>query len=333
MEKNIQNSFQQASVLTLKICITVAITFGIITLIQYAKAAWQDPTCDPSVDPGAAGCAVAAPLNVSSTTQTKAGALSLGALLTAKNGFKVEAGSVDLPTGTINGNEVLNGDLTEVDLKQVSADQNTGTGLDASEIDDIYVRNTGDTIAGNLLINGTFGVVGTGIVATIQGDIDLNGNLVASGVIETESTGHFKGTGFELTNVESVNNDAAGAQMGDVRTLIFFGQLDARQEKSISLAAYGIPHDGQAIIPIDLQALKCLGCNTTNSNDWKNYDPVNESNLRYERCNGGSFVGANNNRIVIQNEDVNTIGFFSVIFKYYSVPSLAQPCLFINRDF
>ncbi|MFA5995120.1 MAG: hypothetical protein WCW27_03535 [Patescibacteria group bacterium] len=57
---------------------TLVILFGVQ---RGVLAAWQEPTCDPAVDPGAEGCNISAPLNVSEARQTKLGSI------TAQSGF------------------------------------------------------------------------------------------------------------------------------------------------------------------------------------------------------------------------------------------------------
>ncbi len=59
------------------------ISLCMFLVAPYARAAWNQPTCDPDVDgPTHASCNVSAPINLSTAAQTKAGPLTLGDSLT-----------------------------------------------------------------------------------------------------------------------------------------------------------------------------------------------------------------------------------------------------------
>lgn len=294
----------------LKVGISVVATFGLVTLFQIAYAAWQDPPagCDPNNDPGSDACKVSAPLNVSDITQTKLGQLIVGGLLTGKAGLKIEAGDVVLPNETINGNEIKNGDVTEADLAQIATDENTGSGLDASEIDDIYLRSDKSDI-----MNGTLGVIGAGgIAATFKGNVSVEGNLTATGVIEAQDTGHFKGKGTELIQVQSLQNQAAGGPAPEIKTASFIAYINSHwpvNVLTINLSNYGIPGNGKSIMPLELQGIKCLNCV---NQEFIRYDPTVEENLKYTRCNGSTF-----RNIITMRGDRNQSGYYIVTFSYY----------------
>lgn len=69
--KNILDRDLSPRVIFSTIILSLILAFG----INLTFAAWSDPTCDPTIDPGP--CNPAAPLNVSSTTQTKSGDLRI----------------------------------------------------------------------------------------------------------------------------------------------------------------------------------------------------------------------------------------------------------------
>lgn len=69
-------------------------------------ATWAEPSCDPSDDPTL--CNIAAPINVSSTDQTKSGGLTIGGTLTA-NGSSIFASSGSI---TADGSVLVRGSLT-----------------------------------------------------------------------------------------------------------------------------------------------------------------------------------------------------------------------------
>ncbi|MBU0731877.1 tail fiber domain-containing protein [Patescibacteria group bacterium] len=66
-----------------------------------ALADWVEPTCNPTVDPDA--CNIAAPLNVSSAEQGKAGILNLQSTLNVQNGLVVGSGYFGSDTAPADG--------------------------------------------------------------------------------------------------------------------------------------------------------------------------------------------------------------------------------------
>ncbi|MBI2415299.1 MAG: hypothetical protein HYV33_01400 [Candidatus Kerfeldbacteria bacterium] len=126
-------------------------------LPQLAGAAvWQEPTCDPSTDPSA--CNIAVPLNVSSSAQTKQGALTVVGSLTVNNGFTLAGGLLSLPDNSVT-DPMVSDNLTasifhsggSTDAVDLNSTEVSGT-LSAVAVEDIWVNVIGDTMSGKLLI-------------------------------------------------------------------------------------------------------------------------------------------------------------------------------------
>lgn len=148
-------------------------TLGLLSIFPVAaQAEWQEPTCDPSVDPN--NCNISAPINVSSVDQAKSGALRIDGDLVAGAGFKLEggltitSGSLSLPqdsiiddmvsnTLTASGFERVPGtaavDLSSWDLSDPSNAEVVGT-LDIGAVGDNWVDEIGDAMSGSLFITG-----------------------------------------------------------------------------------------------------------------------------------------------------------------------------------
>lgn len=156
--------------------------FMLIGLIPLAKAAWVDPGCDPAVS--GPGCAsISAPLNVSSTNQTKTGGITAGGL-TSTNGLNV-TGSVVLPPNSV---------------------------LDAAVQDNVtanrYVLKTGDTVSGNLTVNGTT----TCNNLTANGTLILPNNSVTDAMVTDSITAnkYVARTGDTMTGSLQINSASSG---------------------------------------------------------------------------------------------------------------------------
>lgn len=153
-----------------------------------ALAVWAEPSCDPAVDPTV--CNVSAPLNVSSTDQSKAGGLNIdgtftvgGSLtvngtnsifaspaifngsLTAANSFVFSgsAGNFTLTPDSIEDADVSNnltasqfimGSASVTPAVDLNTTEVTGT-LPASAITDLWVNTTSDTMTGTLTVQPT----------------------------------------------------------------------------------------------------------------------------------------------------------------------------------
>lgn len=134
------------------------------TVIQPAYATWQEPTCDPTNDPNA--CNIAAPINVSSADQIKAGDLTINGIMQADTGLTLSSGgSLSLPNNSVI-DAMVSDDLTSsifirdtagtnaVDLSSWSASYVPGVevvgSLPGAAISPIWVKKAGDTMTGTL---------------------------------------------------------------------------------------------------------------------------------------------------------------------------------------
>ena len=92
-----QTRFKQVTVespLGWAVVIAATLTAGVVLYTAQAKAAvWEEPTCDPSVDP--ASCNISPPLNTSSVGQTKSGDI------TFQGNFQLEDGGVGVSNGSL----------------------------------------------------------------------------------------------------------------------------------------------------------------------------------------------------------------------------------------
>lgn len=160
-------------IITMKYMITLVIGIFLLTMpshLAQAQSFWVEPNCDPSADPTT--CNVSAPLNVSSSTQTKAGSLSVQGTLTSTNAFSFTglkssfSVSADSITDTMVDNDltsnafVRNGDYS-TDGEAVNLGTWTSTSspgaevlgtLPTSAIADDWVNEIGDTMTGELTI-------------------------------------------------------------------------------------------------------------------------------------------------------------------------------------
>lgn len=138
--------------------------------LAQAQSFWIEPNCDPSADPTT--CNVSAPLNVSSSTQTKAGSLTIQGTLSSTNAFSFTGSktnfsvTADSITDTMVDNDltsnafVRNGDYSSsgeaVNLDTWTSTSSTGAEvlgtLPTSAIADDWVNEVGDTMTGELVI-------------------------------------------------------------------------------------------------------------------------------------------------------------------------------------
>lgn len=151
--------------------VIVTIFIVVPTHLVSAQSFWQEPNCDPSIDPAA--CNVAAPLNVSSSNQTKIGGLTIQGTLNATSGFTFSgaASSFSVTPDSITDSMVSN-TLTassfvrngDYSATGAAVNLNTWTStpsasaevlgtLPTSAIADDWVNETGDTMTGELAIN------------------------------------------------------------------------------------------------------------------------------------------------------------------------------------
>lgn len=153
--------------------ITVAIGIIFLTipnhLVQAQTSFWVEPNCDPSADP--TNCNVSAPLNVSTSSQTKAGSLTVQGTLTSSNTFSFTGPNTnfsvtgDSITDSMVSNNlkadafVRDGDTTSTGYGAVNLSSwtSTPTGsaevlgtLSTSAIADDWVNEVGDLMTGEL---------------------------------------------------------------------------------------------------------------------------------------------------------------------------------------
>lgn len=197
------------------ILVTAALVSGGVA--NFASAAWQNPTCDPNVNPDT--CNAAAPINVSGAAQTKNGPLTV-TVNTGINALTVNSGPTGSPVAlAINSsgggfgldiaNSATSGALNINSSGATSAatiNQNFsggtglklnvggtlgGTGIDAGATS----GNTGVGLRGSGSANGVVGV-GFGNGAGVEGTGAGSGNGVEGfiGAGGTGAAGYFDGT-------------------------------------------------------------------------------------------------------------------------------------------
>ncbi|MEX2145263.1 MAG: hypothetical protein WD712_02745, partial [Candidatus Spechtbacterales bacterium] len=90
--------------------LALSVFWGVLVLMfagtMYAFAVWNNPGCDPNIDP--ALCNTSTPLNVSGTGQTKTGGLTLNTA-GAPYGLIVSSGRVGIGTTTPSQTLHVNG--------------------------------------------------------------------------------------------------------------------------------------------------------------------------------------------------------------------------------
>lgn len=154
------------------VLVTAALVSGFV--VTHVTAAWQNPTCDPNVNPDT--CNAAAPINVSAAAQTKNGPLSV-TVNTGVDAFTINAGPTGSPTAL-----AVNSSGGGIGINVVSS--STGGAL--------QITSTGATVAANIAQNNTGG---TGLEVTV------GGTTGGTGVDATASTGSsgigLKGTGSD----------------------------------------------------------------------------------------------------------------------------------------
>lgn len=197
----------------------VLVTAALVSagIANYASAAWQNPTCDPNVNPDT--CNAAAPINVSGAAQTKNGPLTV-TVNTGVNAFTINAGPTGSPVAlAINSsgggvgldiaNSATSGALNisstgASTAAVITQNQSGGTGLTIG-----VGGTTGGTAVEATASTGTTGVgvkgtgsddgvagVGAGNGAGVEGTGAGTGNGV-EGFINTAGTGvagYFDGT-------------------------------------------------------------------------------------------------------------------------------------------
>ncbi len=193
---------------SLTVCITIALPIA-------ANALWVEPTCDPADDPNA--CNVSAPLNVSSVSQTKSGALSITGVLTTNGGLTINtvgltanaaaqfnnnvtvSGTTTLGTLTVNGvsstfnsQAIFNNSISATN-KFTYTGSNANFSLTADSIDDNEVSNT--------LTASIFRGAGSSTDAVDLGTAEVSGTLSSSSVTDVwvNTTGDTISSGTGLT--------------------------------------------------------------------------------------------------------------------------------------
>lgn len=251
----------------------VVVTAALVSagIASYAGAAWQNPTCDPNVNPDT--CNAAAPLNVSSAAQTKNGPLTL-TVNTGVNVFTINSGPTGSPvalqvnsSGGGYGIDIANS-ATSGALRVTSAGASTaasitqnftgglglkvsvggttgGTAIDAAATTSttgVGVQGTGsdDGVAGVGSTNGA-GVEGTG-AGTGNG---VEGFVATGG---TGAAGYFDGTNSNtalktLNGQSSMTSGIANTPTLDVTSTLSGGTgpsaITAQNEGSGAAAVYG----------------------------------------------------------------------------------------------
>lgn len=180
----------------------LVVAFGVSGVLgQSVGAAWQNPLCDPNVNPDS--CNAAAPLNVSAASQTKNGPLAI-TVNTGTNALVINSGPTGSPVGlTVNSsgggsginvvntasggalNATSSGATTAASIMQ---NQSGGTGLNVT-----VAGSTGGTAISAQSTTSTsgVGVNGVGSDAGVKG---LGSGTVGTGV---EGVGVGSGNGVE----------------------------------------------------------------------------------------------------------------------------------------
>src|SRR3989338_7918647 len=102
-------------------------------------ALWAEPSCDPSDDPTL--CNISAPLNVSSTDQSKSGGLTIGGALTVSGASTLGTLTVNCTSSTFNSLAIFNNSIDAVSSFNYSGAASQFI-VTADSIDDSEVSNT-----------------------------------------------------------------------------------------------------------------------------------------------------------------------------------------------
>lgn len=248
----------------------ITITFVVVpTHLVNAQSFWQEPNCDPSIDPAA--CNVAAPLNVSSSDQTKLGGLTIQGNLNATTGFSfsgaassfnVTADSItdSMVSNTLTASSfVRNGDYSAtgaaVNLNTwtstpSSSSEVLGT-LPTSAIADDWVNETGDTMTGELAINpaNNRAILITQTTNTAQQAISIGQSATTNGVGINIDNPSSSATAYPI-NIRVVNatRRAISIEQGAVDGIGVYAY--GTGSNTIGIYGYGNNSTGRGIVGI-----------------------------------------------------------------------------------
>lgn len=236
----------------LAVVVMVSIVVPIIfPSVAQAQAAWEPPLCDPSADPTT--CNIAAPINVSSANQVKAGSLTVGGFsisgsspvtnvnLTVPNSLIVD----DMVSNTLTASKFSRGsggtdavDLSKWHTSTAGANIEVVGALPAGAITDEWVNVIGDTMTGTLLINNSsgtsLGISNTSTSGTSALDVVVTGSIPRAVNITTQAT---SGTGIWI------DTSAASSSTGIYITAKKYG-VYAYSDDTLYQTIYGLNNNG-----------------------------------------------------------------------------------------
>lgn len=206
------SNFDMRTARWLMVLVVAGVVSGVIA--QQVTAAWQNPTCDPNVNPDT--CNAAAPINVSAAAQTKNGPLTI-MVATGANALTVNTGATGSPVAlAVNSNgagygiDVANNATSgalritstgAVDAVKITQNKNGGTGL-------------------NVLVSGASGGIAvTGNSSTSTTGVGINGVGSDAGV---RGAGAGNGTGVEAVGGGTGNGVEGSIPVGGTGSAGYF---------------------------------------------------------------------------------------------------------------
>ncbi len=191
----------------------VLIAFICLSLPVVLLATWAEPSCDPTADPTT--CNISAPINVSGTTQTKTGGLTLNGALITNSTITANSSITAAGTVTINstGSLTVNGVSTfgaAVTINAATTINGTGVTINSPLVvnNGISVGATGNSTFNNpvtLSSTSRFTYSGTNTNFSITAN-----SIDDSEVSDTLTASIFKGTGTTTNAVDLATSEVAG---------------------------------------------------------------------------------------------------------------------------
>lgn len=179
--------------------------FSLLSLpfVVNAATTWSEPSCDPSVDPTV--CNISAPINVSATTQTKAGGLAITGALSTGSSL------------TVAGATTLNTTLGVAGAVTIAAAGSLNVNGPSTLGNTVTVNGTGMTVNAPLVINNSINISAlakftyTGTRANFSlPNTAGNEVIVDNEVSDTLTSSIYKGTGSTTNAIDLATAEVSG---------------------------------------------------------------------------------------------------------------------------
>lgn len=179
--------------------------FSLLSLpfVVNAATTWSEPSCDPSVDPTV--CNISAPINVSATTQTKAGGLAITGALSTGSSL------------TVAGATTLNTTLGVAGAVTIAAAGSLNVNGPSTLGNTVTVNGTGMTVNAPLVINNSINISAlakftyTGTRANFSlPNTAGNEVIVDNEVSDTLTASIYKGTGSTTNAIDLATAEVSG---------------------------------------------------------------------------------------------------------------------------